>query len=189
MLVARRSALDGCGLRGSISRVSSISPQGQRPEESAQDIFAFGYPSHRFHVQRMQRKESGDKCAAPEGSGQALERKEDDHRVCEVEKQARQVVACRIQSVQLHVKHVGDPGQWMPVPGMASCQRPPKAFHRKTVLDVWIQGDVIRVIVVDEPAMEHGPESQESDQREEKTDKNGIALIFLVSHWFPKLPV
>src|ERR1039458_10593196 len=57
-------------------RIAGIGPHGEDKEERAQHVFALGHPGDRFHMQRMQGKESGGKGAAPDRARQASQQTE-----------------------------------------------------------------------------------------------------------------
>ena len=57
--------------------------------------------------------------------------------------------AAGIQSVELAVEHVGEPGQRVPVADGAISQRPAKSLPSQTLLDNWIRIDIDGVVVVD----------------------------------------
>jgi hypothetical protein len=98
--------------------VSHIRAQGEQPKEGAEDIFAFGDPGDRFDVQGMQGKESGDQRTQPELRGQAVQEEQEKQGVGNMEQHTGQVVAGGIESVELAVEHVGEPGQGVPIVGI-----------------------------------------------------------------------
>src|SRR5439155_21336945 len=96
-------------------RIFDIRPQAQEPEESAQDIFAFGDPRHRFNVEGVQGEERSYESAAPKGARHLLEEEKQDQSVGQVEEEVDQVMGAGTQAEKLDVKHVGDPGQGVPI--------------------------------------------------------------------------
>ena len=60
--------------------IPHVSPQRQKPEESAQNVFALSHPRDRFHVQRMKGEQEGDPRARPAVVGRTPQECEQQHR-------------------------------------------------------------------------------------------------------------
>jgi hypothetical protein len=87
-----------------------------------------------------------------------------------VEQEIGEMMPSRLQSEELHIDHMGDPGQGMPVAGMARGERPQDPLHGKAVLNVPVFGDVIRIIEINEIALRDLPEGHEGGDDEEQGD-------------------
>ncbi len=124
--------------------------QRQEVEQGAQHVLALRHPRHRLHVRRVQGEQRRDEPAQAGAPGQPPQQGEQQQRVEQVQRQAAQVVAARPQPEQLHVQHVGPPGEGVPVAGMAGGERPAHRLRRQPLLDVRVFGDVQVVVVVDE---------------------------------------
>ncbi len=74
---------------------------------------------------------------------------------------------------ELAIEHVREPGDGVPVGGVAQMKCPPKIFPGQTAANVVVVDDVIRVINVGQFEMSRLPINSESDSRErEAHDKN-----------------
>src|ERR1019366_1273948 len=101
-------------------------------------------------MQRMQGKEGGSKSSGPDHARQASQQTEQQEAVGNVEEQIGNMVAGGPQTVELTIQHMRQPGQRMPITGIAAGERPPDAFHREAGLDAPVAADVVRVVKVDE---------------------------------------
>ena len=104
--------------------VARVGKHGGQPEKRAQYILSLGHPGNRFDMERMNRKQSGRNGAPPDRPGQISKQQEKEKSVCDMQEQVVPVVARRANPVQLHIKHVGDPGDRMPVEGMGRSECP-----------------------------------------------------------------
>ena len=75
-----------------------------------------------------------------------------------------------LQPEELHIDHVGDPGQGMPVSGMAGGDCPEDPLHGKAVPNVPVLGDVLRIIKRNEIAARDLPEGREGGDDEKQGD-------------------
>ena len=170
---------------GEVARASGpgnpgdIQSHRQHPEEGGKDILALGYPGDRFYVERVKGKESRHKGAPPECSGHPVEDEKEQERIGKVEQEVGEMVPCRLQPEELDIYHVGDPGQGMPVAGMAGGACPKDPLHGKAVLDVPVAGDVLRIIVINEIAARDLPEGHGGGDDEEQGDYEQVLLCRL----------
>jgi hypothetical protein len=72
-----------------------------------------------------------------------------------------------VQSEELNIQHVGYPGQWMPIGGMAGGEGPKEPLDGNSVLDVGICGYVDFIVQIDEFVVSHLPKGYESGGGEE----------------------
>jgi hypothetical protein len=63
---------------------------------------------------------------------------------------ASDVMASRLQPVDLAIEHVREPGQRMPIAGIRPGEGPAHSVPAKACHDLWISPDVIRVVEADE---------------------------------------
>ena len=73
-----------------------VCPHGQHPKKSAQDILALCDPGNRFHMERVQRKQGGDKRAPPEAPGHPLQKEKQQQRICKVKQKVGQMMAAGV---------------------------------------------------------------------------------------------
>lgn len=85
----------------------------------------------------------------------------------------------RLQPEELRIYHVGDPGQGMPIRGMAGGERPEDPLHGKAVLNVPVLGDVLRIIERNEIAPGDLPEGHEGGDDEQQGDYEQALLCWL----------
>jgi hypothetical protein len=95
---------------------------------------------------------------------------EEQERIGEMEQEVNEMMPSRLRPEELYVCHVGDPGQGMPVCGMAGGECPYDALHGKAVLYVPVLGDVERIIEINERAVRDLPESHKGGDDEEQGD-------------------
>jgi hypothetical protein len=67
-----------------------------------------------------------------------------------VENEIGQMMRACIETEELNIKYVGEPGQWVPVGGMAGLKRPQNTFEGEALVDHRIGGHVIRIVQVHE---------------------------------------
>ena len=141
-----------CGLLAFLClHISQIEQHRQQPEKSAEHVLAFGNPRDGFDVQRMPGEQRRHKRAAPERAGHFFQHRQQQQRICRVQKQVRQVKPAGPEPVELRIEHQGNPGQRMPVACVAGRKRPRDASGRQPAFDVLIVGDVIEIVVIDKP--------------------------------------
>lgn len=101
----------------------------------------------------MPGEEGGGECSDPERAGEAAEDQEDEDGVECVPDGVGQMVAETDLVVELPIEHVGEPGERMPVVGVAG-EGPDDARPSEAGADVGVVGDVARVVVVEETVIE-----------------------------------
>src|ERR1043165_9736870 len=104
--------------------------------------------------------------ARPELVCEAIQQQKEKDGVQGVEKKAHQVMTLRVQAKELHIEHVQEPCDRMPIrPNPMQIEKGPfYRVNRDTLLDIRIGGDVIGVIVVDEIAS-HDPAKRKQRKR------------------------
>ena len=143
-----------------------IGEQGQEAQERAQQLLALGHPGHGFDAGRMDREERRHQRAGPERAGQGPQGQEQHRRVGRVQDQVRQVVAPGLGAPQRHVRHVAEPRQRVPVGGVAARERPGGGGRGQAAQDRAVGGDVLVVVVHQEPVAQRGQERQEGQRRQ-----------------------
>jgi hypothetical protein len=132
------------------SRIARICGQRQCEEHGTQDIFSLSYPRDRLNVQRVNGKERGHEGALPKRTGHLLEhQKGQQHRDC-MKYDVGEVMAARVQSIQLAIKHVRKRGERVPVPRMSMRECGDYPFSGKSSYDDRIFIDVNVIIKIDE---------------------------------------
>ena len=156
--------------------VRNIRDHGEHPEESGENVLSLGHPGNRLHVKWVQGEESGDKGALPEGFRHAVKDEKEQERAGEVEQKIGEMMPSGLQPEELHVYHVGDPGQGVPVRGLAGRECPGDPLHGEAALHVPVVGDVLRIIEIDEIAAHHLPEGRQTGDHEEQGDYDQALL-------------
>jgi hypothetical protein len=108
--------------------IAHVTPQRQKPEESAENVLPLGYPSYGFDVQGVQRKQTCDECAWPAGPSHPLEQREQQQGTKSVQQQIDQMVQTGARSKELPAGHVRKPGQRKPVAVEIGGKRPNQAL-------------------------------------------------------------
>src|SRR5439155_4946791 len=135
------------------------SAEAEQAEESAQHVFSLSDPGDRFDVEWMQGEKPGDERAAPKRAGHLLQKQEQEERVSSMKDQAGEVVPPRLKSEKLHVQHVGNPGERVPIGRVTALHSPRDAFPLDSAKHLRVFGDVLRIVVIDKLVVEHRPES------------------------------
>ena len=105
-----------------------IAQKREQGEERAQHIFAFGNPRDGFHMQRMPGKQRGDKRGRPQRARQAPEQRQQQNHVGGVKQDVDDVMCAGVETEQFAIQHVRQPGQRMPIAGVAAAERPPQSW-------------------------------------------------------------
>ncbi len=104
--------------------VARVCQQGQHEEEAAEHVLALGNPRYGLDPERVQCEERGDQRRGPERPGEGAQREEEEERVRDVESRVHGVVRAGPDPEELDVRHVGEPGEGMPVGDVQARQRP-----------------------------------------------------------------
>ena len=102
----------------------------------------------------MESEQRGDKQARPQTPGQPYQSQEEQCRVDGMEKDAAEVMTCRIECEELIVKGVRQPGQRMPVRRGGRRKGPLDVLPCQAV-DVRVGGDIVAVVQHEERMAEH----------------------------------
>ena len=118
----------------------------------------------------MKGKEERHGGALPEGLRHPVQEKEEQQRVCDVKKQADQMMTCRVHSEELDIQLMGKPRKRVPVAGMGRGESPGQIACREAPSHVGILGDVLLIVEVDEIVAADLPEDGKRQQRENERD-------------------
>jgi hypothetical protein len=94
----------------------------------------------------------------------------------QLEEQAGQVMARRIQPEQLNIEHVRKPGERVPVGGMPGLKRPGQPFPAQTALHLRIGGYVILIVVMEEVVQANRPEGGQRYRGKQQTYENSLPV-------------
>ena len=133
----------------------------------------------------MKGEQGRDHRAGPRRLGHALEKQEQQDGVGQMQGHARQMMAGGIHSIELKIQHVGNPGQRMPVAGVARRQRPKKAGPTQGALDVRVGGDVSGIVVGDKSGAPNRCISRQNRQRQAKADQPSLTSPLRIVHDSP----
>ena len=98
----------------------------------------------------MEGEERRDDRAAPCGSGDSLKKQEKKQGVRDMDQHVHEQVPAGIQTKELAVQHMREPGERMPVGGVKRGEGPGNSVQRQAAGDHGIVPDVKRVIEIDE---------------------------------------
>ena len=107
------------GQRLALADIAEIGRQSENEEQSGENIFAFGDPGHRFNTERMNGKDGRHDGAGPAAPRRLQQRQKEQHGNRRVDRGAGQMVPSGPELVELAIEHVRNPGQRMPVAGIA----------------------------------------------------------------------
>ena len=105
--------------------------------------------------------------AGPERSRHPPQRQEQDDRGGGVQEHVGQVVATGLQSVEIAVQHVREPGQRVPVERLVRGDCPGDCLTGQAVLDVCVVEDVVIVVEVDDVVADRLAKDDDHRQHEQ----------------------
>jgi hypothetical protein len=91
----------------------------------------------------MQRKQCGHEATSPNGPGHLFQDNEQEQSIGEMKQQVGEVMAHRVEVVELAVKHMGQPSERVPIGCMGGGKGPNKTLAGKPSLNVKISGNVL----------------------------------------------
>jgi hypothetical protein len=97
-------------------------------------------------MQRMRGEQRGDAGAAPDGAGHAAQQREQEQRVERVQRDAHPMVRPCIETEALHVEHVRQPSQRMPVRRVRRFESPRDGVRAQAFEHVRVGVDVGAVV-------------------------------------------
>jgi len=128
---------------GTLARyVIVIGQKGAHPEKGAQNVFPFADPDHRFDSQWMKGKQKGDKSASPHRPGHEPEHPIKEQAVSHVEEYVGQMVAGRIEAIELVIAQEREPGNRHPEPCGNVGERPADAAPAQPRLNIRVLRDI-----------------------------------------------
>ena len=156
--------------------IVDIGPQGQHPEQGAQDVLALRHPGHRLHVQGMDRKQGGHKGTAPGSGRQAIEDAEKEQDVGQVQQQVGQVVAEGPGPKEFCIELQRQPGQRVPVAGVEGRPGPMHVRRGQAGQDVTVLQHIDAVIVIDEAVEADRRKAGYRHHGERQTDQQKLTM-------------
>jgi len=115
-------------------------------------------------MQRMQRKQGGHQRAAPERARHAPQQPEQQERIGNMQAHAHEMVPAGLEAKKLAIRHVRNPGQRVPVAGVAGGKSPNNIRPLQPALNLRVLGDVVRVVIVDEAMPRHRQKDRQGRQ-------------------------
>jgi hypothetical protein len=116
----------------------------------------------------MKRKQSTDRGAPPKQSGSRTNQEKEQDYVYHMKDQVRGVVARCMGTEKLHIGHVRNPRQRMPVGHYRGAEGPRHVVKRKALLDGVILSDVTVVVVIHESVRKSRPVREYRERRERR---------------------
>src|SRR6267143_2479727 len=129
----------------------------------------------------MDRKNRRHKGAPPKGRSHLSQDQKEQDRRRHVEQDIGEMMSCRIQTEDLAVQHVGDPGHWMPVGSVEVSERPNGAVDRQTSGDLEVLEHVIDIINVHEIVAKRLAENKPCDCPENNANSENQPSILPIS--------
>ena len=137
-------------MQGPAAGVLDVSPQCQHEEQPAEQAFPLGEPGDRFDVQRMNGEDRGHEGAWPKPAGHAPENKEEKDRRSAVQQDVGEMVAVGLQTIELVIGQVGDPGDRCPLAAVRGRACPANPLGAETLADGRVAAEVHLIVVIDE---------------------------------------
>ena len=104
----------------------------------------------------MQGEEGSDGRAAPEGSRHTREDHEEKQRVRDVKQEVDLMVRARLRTEQLHVQHMREPGERVPVTDAGRSERPTCVIEAESREHTIVLDDVGPIVESDESVLRNG---------------------------------
>src|SRR5207245_7374768 len=151
------------------SRITNVYAKRQQEEHTAEHIFALRNPRDRFHMQRMNRKERGNKSTWPDTASPARttrhlakhEKEQDDSN--HVQHNIGEMMSAGIEPKELAIEHVGDRRQRMPVSRVAMRERRNNSGQREAAGYDRVFIDVNVIVEINEFMVQRLVENKPSD--------------------------
>lgn len=160
-----------------------VSPEGEDPEEGREHVLALRGPRHRLHLGGMQGEQRGDEGAAPRRARHAPHDEKQEGAVGGMKENVHQMVSGRVEAEERHIRHVGEPGQRMPVGRPTRREGPDGAAPGESGGDRAVADDVVDVVDGDKGVVadreKHGDGDGEERQPRQKiaiSSSRGFAL-------------
>ena len=132
-------------------------------------------------MERMERKKRGHERAAPRGPGHFFKEEKQEEHIGQVNIKIHQMVPARVEPEEFAIDHVRDPGERVPVGGMAFCKGPDDIFQREAGFYVRVIENVFIVVEIDEIVFLDRPvgtkRRRRQEQRDEYSGRNYIASV------------
>ena len=161
----------GVAKGASASRVGRVDEEREQPEQRRQHVLPLRHPGDRFHVGGVHGEEGGDEGAAPGRAGHAPEHQEDEDRVPGVEHSVHEVVRPGREPEELHVEHVGEPGERVPVEGVQRGEGPGHPLPGEPGPHDRVLGHVLVVVEEQEREACHAGVQPEGEEEERRRDE------------------
>ena len=87
-----------------------------------------------------------------------------------MEAQIREMVPSRTKTEDLAIRHVGQPGQRVPIAGIPGVERPAQALEGQPALNLGVLGQVSVVIIINEIAIQDRPIHDQGQQEQRESD-------------------
>lgn len=125
----------------------------------------------------MPGEQGSDKSGAPDGICPTTQKQEEKNRIGYVEQQVRKMVAPSFQSKYLHIHHMRNPGQRVPIGRIASCKGPPDRLYGQSILNPRVLGDILGVIEVVKLVALNRPIKEDRDKAQQEADYSNAGRI------------
>jgi len=119
----------------------------------------------------MEGEEGRNQGAAPDRAGHLVKKQEEQQRVGEVQEKAGEMVAGRLQAIELGIQLMREPRQRMPVGALARAEGPRRAPPGEPRLNIVVVRHVLRVVIVHKPASRYGPVGRQRRSAQQQTEQ------------------
>src|SRR5437879_4879416 len=100
-----------------------------------------------------------------------------------MKEQTGHMMPARVQSKELDVEHVRQPGQGKPVAGVAGLKGPAGVGKGQSCCYVWILSDIFRIVVIEEVIMEHRRKGGDCyDSQEHANEDRAPGVVRVLCH-------
>ena len=118
----------------------------------------------------MHRKQGGHGGGTPHGAGHFRQDRKQQQGVRHVQQEVHEVVHGRVQAEALHVGHVRQPGERMPIALVKGGQRPAHVFPGQPAEDMAVLRDVRGIVEKDKIRVPHAGVRHERNYRQQRAD-------------------
>ena len=129
-------------------------------------------------MERVQCEQRGHNHAAPDCAGDLIQEQKKKNCVGDVEQNADEMVHRGVLAEELAIEHVREPGERVPIAGVASGEGPFDVFPFQAALNVRVGGDVIRIVVIDKVVAKSVEVNREGDKRKQQAEQGDGTELF-----------
>ena len=92
------------------------------------------------------------------------------------------MMALRIQAKEMTIEHMGKPRHWVPIVSIKRSEGPSYSFQGETGLNMRIQGNILRIIIIKEIIVVDLPEGSNNHDEKNAENKKNLKSLWCLFH-------